>query len=37
MRIDRDFTLETLGRLVRINSVNPLLAAGAPGEAEIAN
>src|ERR1039457_6975410 len=36
MRIDRDYTLETLGRLVRINSINPTLVPGAPGEKEIA-
>lgn len=36
MRIDREFTRETLARLVRINSVNPTLAPGAPGEREIA-
>jgi acetylornithine deacetylase len=36
MRIDRTYTLETLARLVRINSINPTLAPGAPGEAEIA-
>src|ERR1035438_6181281 len=37
MRIDRDYTLETLGRLVRINSINPTLVPGAPGEKEIAD
>jgi acetylornithine deacetylase len=36
MRIDRDFTRETLVRMVRINSVNPSLSPGAPGESEIA-
>ena len=36
MRIDREYTRATLARLVQINSVNPSLAAGAPGEAEIA-
>jgi len=36
MKIDRDYTRETLVRLVRINSINPTLAAGAPGEHEIA-
>jgi acetylornithine deacetylase len=36
MHIDRDYTLSTLARLVRINSINPTLAPGAPGEAEIA-
>jgi acetylornithine deacetylase len=37
MRIDRDYTLATLARLVQINSINPTLAPGAPGEAEIAS
>jgi len=36
VRIDRSYTLDTLARLVRINSVNPILAPGAPGEREIA-
>ena len=36
MRVDRHYTRETLKRLVRINSVNPTLAPGAPGEREIA-
>ena len=36
MTIDRSYTLETLARLVQINSINPTLAAGAPGEKEIA-
>lgn len=36
MQIDRDYVRETLVRLVRINSVNPTLAPGAPGEREIA-
>jgi acetylornithine deacetylase len=36
MRIDRKYTLETLSRLVQINSINPTLAHGAPGEQEIA-
>jgi acetylornithine deacetylase len=36
MKIDRRYTLETLARLVQINSVNPTLAPGAPGEKEIA-
>lgn len=36
MKIDRDYLLETLAGLVRINSVNPSLAPGAPGEKEIA-
>src|SRR3954451_6244617 len=36
MKIDRDYTLATLARLVQINSINPTLAPGAPGEVEIA-
>jgi acetylornithine deacetylase len=36
MLVDRTYATETLARLVRINSINPLLVAGAPGEAEIA-
>ncbi len=36
MQIDRKYTLETLARLVQINSINPTLAPGAPGEKEIA-
>jgi len=36
MRIDRDYARRTLARLVQINSVNPTLASGASGEAEIA-
>ena len=36
MRIDRDYVRETLARLVQINSVNPTLVPGAPGEREIA-
>ncbi len=36
MKIDRDYTRETLVRLVQINSINPTLAPGAPGEREIA-
>ena len=36
MKIDRDYIRETLVRLVRINSVNPCLVPGAPGEREIA-
>src|SRR5262249_42869038 len=32
VRIDRSYILETLARLVQINSINPTLAAGAPGE-----
>jgi acetylornithine deacetylase len=34
--IDRDFALATLQGLVRINSINPSLVPGSPGEAEIA-
>ncbi len=37
MKIDADYTRDTLVRLIRINSVNPTLAPGAPGESEIAN
>ena len=36
MKIDRDFARETLVRLIQINSINPSLAPGAPGECEIA-
>jgi acetylornithine deacetylase len=36
MNIDRSYTLKTLARLVQINSINPTLAPGAPGEREIA-
>ena len=36
MQIDREYTLETLARLVQTNSINPTLAPGAPGEKEIA-
>src|SRR5437763_2446891 len=36
MQIDRKYTLDTLAQLVRINSINPTLAPGAPGEREIA-
>lgn len=36
MKVDEDYTRETLVRLVRINSINPTLAVGAPGEREIA-
>jgi acetylornithine deacetylase len=36
MQIDRDYLRETLVRLVQINSVNPMLVPGAPGEREIA-
>lgn len=34
--IDRDFTLQTLQQLIRIDSRNPGLEAGAPGEWELA-
>src|SRR5665811_2387419 len=36
MKIDPDYTRETLVHLIRTNSVNPTLAPGAPGEREIA-
>lgn len=36
MRIDREFLFSTLADLIRINSINPTLAPGAPGEGEIA-
>jgi len=36
MQIDREYARETLVRLVRINSINPTLEEGAPGEKEIA-
>jgi len=36
MKIDQVYTRETLIRLVQINSINPTLAVGAPGEREIA-
>lgn len=36
MNIDRRYVLETLTRLVRINSINPTLSPGAPGEREVA-
>jgi acetylornithine deacetylase len=35
--LDRDFALATLQGLVRINSINPSLVPGSPGEAEIAS
>ena len=35
-RIDATETLELLKDLVKINSVNPSLVPGAPGEAEVA-
>lgn len=36
IHVDHDYVANTLADLVRINSVNPSLVAGAPGEAEIA-
>ena len=36
MKIDSEYTRTTLVRLVQINSINPTLAPGAPGEREIA-
>src|SRR5436305_9382771 len=36
MRIDHAYAGEMLSRLVRINSINPSLSPGAPGEHEIA-
>ena len=35
--IDRDFTIRVCQDLVRINSINPILVSGAPGEAEVAD
>jgi len=37
MKIDSEYTQATLTRLVQINSINPTLAPGAPGEREIAD
>ena len=37
MKIDRDYLFSTLADLIRINSINPTLAATGPGEAEIAD
>jgi acetylornithine deacetylase len=37
MKIDSEYTQATLARLVQINSINPTLAPGAPGEREIAD
>jgi acetylornithine deacetylase/succinyl-diaminopimelate desuccinylase family protein len=34
--IDREYAIQTLIHLVRINSINPTLVPGAPGETEIA-
>jgi acetylornithine deacetylase len=36
MKIDSDYVRDTLVRLIQINSINPSLAPGAPGEAAIA-
>jgi len=36
MQVDRSDLIRTLADLVRINSINPTLVPGAPGEAEIA-
>lgn len=36
MQVDRDDLIRTVSDLVRINSINPTLVPGAPGEAEIA-
>ncbi len=36
IKIDRAYTLNLLTQLVQINSVNPSLVPGAPGEAEVA-
>ena len=36
MQIDRDYTRDTLVRLVQIDSVNPALIPGARGEREAA-
>lgn len=36
LQVDRDFLVGTLRELVRINSINPSLAPGGAGEAEIA-
>ena len=36
MKVDRDDLVSTLADLVRINSINPVLVPGAPGETEIA-
>jgi acetylornithine deacetylase len=37
VKIDRDYLFSTLADLIRINSINPTLAATGPGEAEIAD
>jgi acetylornithine deacetylase len=36
MQVDRSDLIRTLSDLVRINSINPVLVSGAPGEGEIA-
>ncbi|HEY4723027.1 MAG TPA: acetylornithine deacetylase, partial [Anaerolineae bacterium] len=36
LKIDREYLLETLANLIRINSINPTLVSGGAGEAEIA-
>src|ERR1700682_5075540 len=36
INVDRDYVRDTLVRLVQINSINPTLAPGAPGEVAIA-
>ncbi|MFQ5817707.1 MAG: ArgE/DapE family deacylase [Terriglobia bacterium] len=36
LTIDRQYLIQTLADLIRINSINPTLVLGAPGEAEIA-
>jgi len=36
LTIDRHYLIETLAHLIRINSINPTLVPGGPGEAEIA-
>ncbi|MCF8242846.1 MAG: ArgE/DapE family deacylase [Melioribacteraceae bacterium] len=35
MKIDKNFVITTLQKLVRINSINPMLSSGTPGEKEI--
>lgn len=37
MRIDREYTVRVCQDLVRINSINPILVPGAPGEREVAD
>jgi acetylornithine deacetylase len=37
VKIDRDYLFSTLADLIRINSINPTLAATGPGETEIAD